>query len=92
MTTFSILGDVHLGKQFVANVPLHRRGEREAKVWRTFAERLGRHEADICVSTGDVFDNAIADFASLYADQNEQDFEKLTAAIKSGRITAQSGI
>ena len=44
------------------------------------------------LGTGEVFDNAIADFASLYADQNERDFETLTAAIKSGRIVAQTGI
>jgi uncharacterized protein (DUF2252 family) len=44
------------------------------------------------LGNGEVFDNAIADFASGYADQNEQDFELLTAAIKSGRIVAQTGI
>jgi uncharacterized protein (DUF2252 family) len=41
---------------------------------------------------GDVFDAAIADFAELYADQSERDYDALLAAIKSGRIVAESGI
>jgi uncharacterized protein (DUF2252 family) len=41
---------------------------------------------------GDVFDSAIADFAELYADQNERDYEALLGAIKSGRVAAESGI
>jgi uncharacterized protein (DUF2252 family) len=44
------------------------------------------------LGANDVFDNAIADFAALYADQNEKDYALLKAAIKSGRIVAQSGI
>ena len=66
MTTFSILGDVHLGRQFVANVPLHRRGEREAKVWRTFAERLMRDEADVCICTGDLFDKPVVPYEVIW--------------------------
>ena len=41
---------------------------------------------------GDVFDNAIADFARAYADQNERDFEALETAVKSGRIRAEMGM
>lgn len=41
---------------------------------------------------GEVFDNAIADFANAYADQNERDHQALVAAVKSGRIEAQTGI
>jgi predicted alpha/beta hydrolase len=44
------------------------------------------------LGSGDVFDGAIADFAELYADQNERDYEALVAAVKSGRVTAQSGV
>ena len=44
------------------------------------------------LGSGDVFDGAIADFAELYADQNERDHEALVAAVKSGRVTAQSGV
>jgi uncharacterized protein (DUF2252 family) len=38
------------------------------------------------------FDHAIADFAELYADQNERDYDALVAAERSGRITAEHGI
>jgi hypothetical protein len=40
----------------------------------------------------DVFDQAIADFAAAYADQNERDHAKLAAAVKSGRLTAETGV
>jgi uncharacterized protein (DUF2252 family) len=37
---------------------------------------------------GDTFDKAIADFAILYADQNEQDHAKFDRAVSGGDITA----
>jgi uncharacterized protein (DUF2252 family) len=40
----------------------------------------------------DTFDRAIADFSEAYADQNEHDYDALTQAVKSGRITAQTGL
>jgi hypothetical protein len=40
----------------------------------------------------DVFDRAIAKFASAYADQNEHDYQALVDAVKSGRITAELGL
>ena len=40
----------------------------------------------------DVFDRAIAQFARLYADQNERDYQSLVDAAKSGRITAEYGV
>ena len=40
----------------------------------------------------DVFDAAIAQFASAYADQNERDYAALIAGIESGRITAEPGL
>jgi uncharacterized protein (DUF2252 family) len=40
----------------------------------------------------DVFDQAIAEFAAAYADQNQRDYDALAAAARSGRITAQRGI
>jgi uncharacterized protein (DUF2252 family) len=40
----------------------------------------------------DAFDRAIADFSEAYADQNEQDYNALTQAVDSGRITAQTGL
>ena len=44
------------------------------------------------LGNSDVFDNAIADFAYIYAEQNERDYEALLAAIKSGRVEARTGI
>jgi hypothetical protein len=40
----------------------------------------------------DVFDRAIADFSSTYADQNERDYQALVDAVRSGRIEAQTGL
>jgi len=40
----------------------------------------------------DVFDKAISQFASAYADQNEKDHQALVDAVASGRITAEPGL
>jgi uncharacterized protein (DUF2252 family) len=40
----------------------------------------------------DVFDKAIAQFAALYADQNERDHQALADAAAAGRITAEPGL
>ena len=40
----------------------------------------------------DTFDQAIADFAETYADQNELDYAALQAAVKDGRAEAVTGI
>ena len=40
----------------------------------------------------DKFDQAIADFAETYADQNELDYAALQAAVKEGRAEAVTGI
>ena len=39
---------------------------------------------------GDVFDRAIAEFATAYADQNERDYQAFTKAVNSGRLTAHT--
>jgi hypothetical protein len=44
------------------------------------------------LGSGTVFDEAIADFASVYADQNERDHAALLAAADSGRIRVQKGL
>jgi uncharacterized protein (DUF2252 family) len=41
---------------------------------------------------GDVFDEAVADFSAAYADQNEQDYQALARAVKSGRLPAETGL
>jgi hypothetical protein len=38
------------------------------------------------------FDKAIVKFASLYADQNERDYQALVQAVKDGRIQAETGL
>ena len=40
----------------------------------------------------DKFDNAIAEFAETYADQNEHDYAALAAAVASGRVQAEFGL
>jgi uncharacterized protein (DUF2252 family) len=39
---------------------------------------------------GTVFDEAIADFAEAYADQNERDYAALQAAVRDGRLAADT--
>jgi uncharacterized protein (DUF2252 family) len=41
---------------------------------------------------GDVFDRALLEFSKAYAEQNERDYDTLAEAVKSGRITAQTGL
>jgi hypothetical protein len=41
---------------------------------------------------GDAFDQAIARFADAYADQTERDHAALAAAVKAGRIGAETGV
>jgi uncharacterized protein (DUF2252 family) len=41
---------------------------------------------------GASFDRAIVEFSSAYAEQNERDYRRLTKAVKSGEIAAQTGL
>jgi NAD(P)H-dependent flavin oxidoreductase YrpB (nitropropane dioxygenase family) len=41
---------------------------------------------------GDKFDQAIAEFAESYADQNEADYEALLDAERSGDLVVESGV
>jgi uncharacterized protein (DUF2252 family) len=41
---------------------------------------------------GDRFDRALVEFSKAYAEQNERDYQSLNAAVKSGRIDAQTGL
>jgi len=43
------------------------------------------------LGTSEVFDHAVADFATVYAGQNEQDYRRLLAAIDAGRVLAAKG-
>jgi predicted alpha/beta hydrolase len=44
------------------------------------------------LGSGDAMDQAVADFAELYADQNELDYAALDAAIKTGKVNAEPGL
>jgi uncharacterized protein (DUF2252 family) len=44
------------------------------------------------LGNSDVFDRAIAQFATAYADQNERDHQALVDAAATGRITAEQGL
>ena len=39
----------------------------------------------------DAFEDAIADFAIAYADQTERDHQALLAAVRAGRVEAETG-
>ena len=41
---------------------------------------------------GSSFDRAILDFSNAYAEQNERDYQALSAAVSSGAIKAQTGL
>jgi|HubBroStandDraft_4_1064222.scaffolds.fasta_scaffold02022_6 uncharacterized protein (DUF2252 family) len=41
---------------------------------------------------GRVFDRAIVEFSHAYAEQNKRDYKALAAAVKSGQITAETGL
>jgi hypothetical protein len=44
------------------------------------------------LGASDVFDRAIADFASAYAEQNNRDYAAFREAVESGRLEALSGL
>jgi uncharacterized protein (DUF2252 family) len=41
---------------------------------------------------GPTFDRALVEFSHAYAEQNERDYQALAAAVKSGRIAAETGL
>ncbi len=62
----------------------------------TLARAHARSGDAVAIATylgrADVFDQAIADFAATYADQNERDYLALATAAATGRIIAHSGL
>ncbi|MBV9005482.1 MAG: DUF2252 domain-containing protein [Solirubrobacterales bacterium] len=44
------------------------------------------------LGNGNGFDRAIVEFSKAYAEQNERDYQELVAAVKSGRIKAETGL
>ena len=66
-------------------------------VRRTLARAHARSGDRIAIAAylgnGDSFDRAIVEFSKAYAEQNDSDYqERLTTAVKSGRITAKTGL
>ncbi len=43
------------------------------------------------LGSGDAFDRALADFAELYAEQNDADYSALEQAVSDGRLSAEAG-
>jgi Uncharacterized protein conserved in bacteria (DUF2252) len=41
---------------------------------------------------GTTFDEAVADFAEAYADQNERDHESLLEEVRAGRLEGREGL
>ena len=62
----------------------------------TLARAHARSGDEIAIASylgaSDAFENAIAEFAAAYADQNERDFKAFTGAISSGRLVAERGV
>ena len=44
------------------------------------------------LGNSDSFDRAIVEFSKAYAEQNEQDYQALSAAVDSGKVTAERGL
>jgi hypothetical protein len=63
---------------------------------RTLARAHARSGDRIAIASylggSDAFDQAVADFAAAYAEQNERDYASLKAAVASGLVTAERGI
>jgi uncharacterized protein (DUF2252 family) len=76
-------------------VPRGMRGYGELCGW-TLARAHARSGDRIAIAAylggSDTFDQAVAQFAAAYADQNEKDHQALVAAVASGRIAAASGL
>jgi len=74
------------------------------RVMRSYGELCGQTLARAHARSGDsiaiaaylggsdVFDQAVADFAAAYADQNDRDRASLEAAVTAGRVTAERGV
>ncbi len=59
---------------------------------RAHAKTGDRFAIAAYLGASDVFDQAVADFAASYADQNERDHAALVKAIKSGRVPCVTGV
>ena len=44
------------------------------------------------LGSGATFDEAVADFSAVYADQNQADYDTFKLAVDEGRLQAQTGL
>jgi uncharacterized protein (DUF2252 family) len=62
----------------------------------TLARAHARSGDRIAIATylggGSSFDRAILEFSTAYAEQNERDYQQLTAAVRSGKVVAKTGL
>jgi uncharacterized protein (DUF2252 family) len=59
---------------------------------RAHARSGGSEAVAAYLGSGTTFDEAIADFAQTYADQNERDYESLMEEVRAGRLEVQEGV
>jgi hypothetical protein len=59
---------------------------------RAHARSGGSVEVAAYIGKSDAFDQAMADFAETYADQNERDHAALQQAVADGSVTATVGV
>ena len=59
---------------------------------RRVARRTSRWPGGSYLGGSGTFDQAIADFAETYADQNERDYSAFQAAVKDGTVEATTEI
>lgn len=58
-----LLGDPHLGRQFIHGVPLAKRGTREEMVWSQFSDHVSKCKGiDYHICMGDLFDKAVVPY------------------------------
>ncbi|MDH7796461.1 MULTISPECIES: metallophosphoesterase [unclassified Beijerinckia] len=60
-----LLGDTHLGRRFITNVPLHRRDDREKMVWQQFVQELDPEGCDCHIHMGDLFDKPVVSLSMI---------------------------
>jgi len=60
-----LIGDPHIGRTFVANVPLDRRGEREQMMMKDFERRLNASD-ETTIVVGDLIDRPLIAVQTLY--------------------------
>ena len=78
--TLRVPGAIHYARMCGATLA---RAHARSGDWIAIAAYLGG---------SDRFDRAIADFSSAYADQNERDYDELVRAVRTGRISARTGL